>query len=301
MKLFRGIQHQRPRHKEGVVWFCQIWQCPLVDQDVRVYAFCQCSDQNVDFSDAVNLGVAPMPRSFVRLAVILASGVMMAATSVLAATPGKSVLGGLLSNSLYPDTTGLCCELESFPNQIIRRNFNGNVDHNTGFNLDDVLIRTSVGGRTYSLASVGDATHGSVSLSDGKIVFQADEGYVGLATYTASVLSSSGGLRDYTINVWVGNRGPQVGRDKFSTGLNTGITITRASLLENDTDPNGDPLRFTRVSKVNNGTLCYDSKGNIVFFPKKGFSGTASFRYLVTDGKVSNSGLVKILVSASPS
>src|SRR5690606_36286532 len=63
------------------------------------------------------------------------------------------------------------------------------------------------------------------------------------------------------------------------------LTIDPATLLGNDTDPDaGDALSIHSVQGAVNGSVALVN-GQIVFTPKAGFYGDASFTYTVTDGK----------------
>nr|WP_312230039.1 Calx-beta domain-containing protein [Pseudomonas sp.] len=62
------------------------------------------------------------------------------------------------------------------------------------------------------------------------------------------------------------------------------LTIAGSTLLGNDIDPNGDALSITSVQNATNGTVTLNN-GNVVFTPKAGFYGDASFQYTVNDGK----------------
>lgn len=71
----------------------------------------------------------------------------------------------------------------------------------------------------------------------------------------------------------------------MKTKEDTPITIRSSTLLANDRDANGDPLKITRVSNASNGYAVLDSKGNIIFSPNDNFYGNASFQYTVNDGR----------------
>ncbi|WP_456632939.1 DUF4082 domain-containing protein [Bradyrhizobium sp. USDA 10063] len=71
---------------------------------------------------------------------------------------------------------------------------------------------------------------------------------------------------------------------------NTAATITAASLISNDSDPNGDPLTITAVSGASHGTVTLNVQTNpqnntITFTPEAGYTGNASFTYTVSDGR----------------
>ncbi|RUM48624.1 MAG: hypothetical protein DSY85_17320 [Marinomonas sp.] len=60
--------------------------------------------------------------------------------------------------------------------------------------------------------------------------------------------------------------------------------IPSDSLLENDVDADNDQLTITSVVNATNGYAVLGDDGNIVFTPKLGFTGKATFEYTVEDG-----------------
>jgi ligand-binding SRPBCC domain-containing protein len=83
------------------------------------------------------------------------------------------------------------------------------------------------------------------------------------------------------------NQPPVASNDSgYTTTQNTALTIAAATLLANDTDPNGDPLAITGVSGATNGTVSFNAQTNAVTFtPTTGFTGAASFSYAISDGR----------------
>lgn len=72
----------------------------------------------------------------------------------------------------------------------------------------------------------------------------------------------------------------------FSTGENTLLQIGAASLLANDTDPDGDTLVVTGVSAPSNGSVSFDAQNNVVnFIPTTGYTGAGGFTYTISDGR----------------
>jgi VCBS repeat-containing protein len=103
-------------------------------------------------------------------------------------------------------------------------------------------------------------------------------------TYTIS----DGSLTDtatVTITIEGRNEVPIAGNDTLSMTGNTPITITAASLLTNDSDPDGTPttaITLTAVGGATNGTVSLDA-GSITFTPTTGYTGPASFTYTIQD------------------
>ncbi|MFG1359730.1 tandem-95 repeat protein [Xanthobacter pseudotagetidis] len=81
-----------------------------------------------------------------------------------------------------------------------------------------------------------------------------------------------------------GSAGSGGGGDRIALPAGTSY-FSLASLLGNDTDPNGDLLTITGVGGAVNGVVTLDDQGRIHFLPDDGFYGAASFTYTVADGR----------------
>ena len=113
-------------------------------------------------------------------------------------------------------------------------------------------------------------------------------------------LAQDGEVEDYVI--LVENRPPVAVDDSATTGRNQVLSIPAASLVANDTDPNGDPLIITAVTPTSarGGTVAL-SGGMVTYTPPAGYVGTDSFDYTVADkptGGLTDTGTVCVLVSA---
>ncbi len=72
----------------------------------------------------------------------------------------------------------------------------------------------------------------------------------------------------------------------FTTLEDTLLIIDPATLLLNDSDPNGDPLVVSSLARFpDNGKVAFDEDGMIVFTPKLDFNGQAGFEYTISDGQ----------------
>jgi len=83
------------------------------------------------------------------------------------------------------------------------------------------------------------------------------------------------------------NRVPVAANDAgLSVTQNSAISISAATLLANDSDPDGDLLTITGVSNASNGIASFNAQTNTVTFtPNAGYAGAASFNYAVSDGR----------------
>lgn len=157
---------------------------------------------------------------------------------------------------------------------------------------------TDVEGSALSVSSVSGATNGSVSLSGSTITFVPTPGFNGTAGFDYAV--SDGALTDtgrVTVSVGAVNDPPVAVDDSSTTSEDTQLTLTDAALLINDTDPDGPSLSVIAVGNPVNGTVSR-SLGVITFTPSVNFAGTASFEYSVSDGTLTDVGVVTVTVTA---
>ncbi len=95
-----------------------------------------------------------------------------------------------------------------------------------------------------------------------------------------------------TVSVTVLNVPPVAVGDEGSTLQNDSVTI---AVLDNDSDPNGDPLVVTMVSPPPNGSTSTDGTW-VTYTPTLNFVGTDLFTYTVSDGALSDYAWVTITV-----
>ena len=123
--------------------------------------------------------------------------------------------------------------------------------------------------------------------------------------YTVSVMNAGGTETSGDARLAVTNRTtittntpPVANDDAVSTpenvplhvggSSNTGYPLTSiinaASVLDNDTDANGDALTATLVTNVTHGSLTFNSDGTFRYMPETDFFGNDSFVYVANDG-----------------
>jgi hypothetical protein len=138
-------------------------------------------------------------------------------------------------------------------------------------------------GLPLSIMGVSNPSNGTVTYNSGTITFVPTSGYTGPAGFTYTISDGQGDTASANVALTVTYPPPVVNNDGgFVATENTGITIQAATLLANDTDPNGLPMSIAGVSNPSNGTVSYNS-GTVTFMPTAGYTGPASFSYSVTD------------------
>jgi uncharacterized repeat protein (TIGR01451 family) len=85
------------------------------------------------------------------------------------------------------------------------------------------------------------------------------------------------------------NRPPVAVNDSYTTTQGRALIVSTpaASLLNNDSDPDGDPLIVSGfdTTSVHGGTVAVNPDGTFTYTPAPGFTGTDTFTYTIGDGK----------------
>jgi len=163
-------------------------------------------------------------------------------------------------------------------------------------------------GNSLSLTGVGGAINGSVAYDPqtNVVTFTPTTGYTGAASFTYTIGDGNGGTATATVSLDVSatpNEAPVAANDSgFSSLIDTPLQVAAATLLANDTDPNGDPLVITGARDALNGTVAFDAQTNTVTFtPNAGYVGAAGFSYDISDGRGgTSSATVNLSIVAAP-
>jgi hypothetical protein len=165
----------------------------------------------------------------------------------------------------------------------------------------DTLVITSASGGVHGVASFNAQTN--------TVTFVPTAGYTGPASFVYSISDGKGGVADGTVSLNVTvpvNNTPVANNDSgYSTVQDNALTIQAASLLANDTDPNGDTITITGIvaGSATNGIATFNAQTNsISFVPAVGYVGAASFSYSVSDGRGGNAtATVSLNITPAPS
>ena len=96
----------------------------------------------------------------------------------------------------------------------------------------------------------------------------------------------------------VPNRPPVARDDSARTEENRPVRI---NVLSNDRDPDGDQLSVNSFSQPKNGRVTRNPDGTLTYRPNRGFSGTDTFRYQISDGQGgTDTALVRVRVIPKP-
>ncbi len=125
---------------------------------------------------------------------------------------------------------------------------------------------------------------GTVSIASGVGVnYTPLADFFGVETFSYTISDGNGGTDVATVTVTVNNiQDPPVALpDNASTLQDTDVII---EVLQNDFDPDGDPLTIAEVSPASNGTVSIaPDRTTVTYSPDDGFTGNDTFTYIVRD------------------
>jgi cysteine-rich repeat protein len=142
--------------------------------------------------------------------------------------------------------------------------------------------------------------HGTVAIDRLRVTYTPSANYHGPDAFTVTV--SNGTFQASArieVTVRPVNDAPVAADDTATTLEDTPLVLSPAALLANDADVDGPALAITAVQNAVNGSADLGATA-ITFTPDAGFTGTASFDYVVGDGTDSDVGTVTITVVKIP-
>ena len=140
--------------------------------------------------------------------------------------------------------------------------------------------------------------HGSVSVDPvtGVVTYTPDQDYNGPDSFAYTVDDATGTTSNpatVSITVEPVNDAPVAVNDSDTTDQNTAIDI---DVMNNDSDPEGDPIQINSFTQPSQGTVTLNVDGTFSYTPNGTFIGQDSFTYTIKDdsGAVSNTATVTI-------
>ncbi|MBC6481236.1 MAG: tandem-95 repeat protein [Hormoscilla sp. GM7CHS1pb] len=150
-----------------------------------------------------------------------------------------------------------------------------------------------------AIAGLSETTAGGAVSLDGETVIYTPPAVDPLVTDSFTYTLSDGELTDtatVTVTVEPDNQPPIAQDDAATTTEGIAVTIP---VLDNDSDPDNDPLEITVFTDPANGTTIIDGD-RILYTPDAGFNGTDDFTYTITDGRgATDTATVTVTVEAN--
>ncbi len=144
----------------------------------------------------------------------------------------------------------------------------------------DVVVTGNDSGTELAVTAVTKPGHGEAAITgSGTVTYTPTDGFSGTDTFTYTVTDPTGGTAKATVTVTVT---PVAVADTLHTTAGTALPITGTTLTGND---HGATLTVAGHGDAVHGAVTKGTEpGSLVYTPKKGFSGTDTFTYTVTDG-----------------
>ena len=172
-----------------------------------------------------------------------------------------------------------------------------NLPPNAGNDIDSTEVNVPViinvlandsdpeGGPLTVTSIVNGPDNGTATIdTTGTITYTPDAGFTGNDGFTYSVCDSLGLCDTAIVAIAIGidpaDHYPIAVNDEGTTPVNTPITIP---VLQNNSDPDGDPLTVTLLSDPANGTIVLNPDGTVTYTPNSLFEGTDYFTYAACD------------------
>ncbi len=139
-------------------------------------------------------------------------------------------------------------------------------------------------GDPLTVQSVTAPTLGTAQIVGNQVVYTPAAGVLGTDTFNYTINDGRGGTASATVTITITapvNRPPVAVNDNAATAVSTPVLI---DVLANDSDPDGDPLTIISVTQPANGAATI-TNGEINYQPQRGFTGTVTFQYTISDGR----------------
>ncbi|ROQ39754.1 CshA-type fibril repeat protein [Frondihabitans sp. PhB188] len=148
-------------------------------------------------------------------------------------------------------------------------------------------------GTHLAVTATGTPKHGTLVPATSGFTYTPADGFSGTDSFTYTVTDSSGQAATATARILVGVRAAD-----YAAGTDAGTSVKKSAQNGLLKDDSGTKLVATLDQAPTHGTVTVDPDGAYVYIPARGFSGTDSFTYTVTDdsGQV-RTGVVTITVT----
>jgi len=152
---------------------------------------------------------------------------------------------------------------------------------------------------TLTSITTTDPAHGTVMIAGNTLVYTPAHGYSGMDMFTYTITDADGQTATAMVNVMITSENePPIAVDD---GVQAGTEPLDIAVLANDRDPDGDALTVTAVTTPSSGTVRINADGTVRYTPAAGFTGTATFRYTISDGHGgASSATVTVTVGLGP-
>ncbi|TDI57172.1 MAG: tandem-95 repeat protein [Acidobacteria bacterium] len=172
------------------------------------------------------------------------------------------------------------------------------LDEDTSKTIDVTSNDSDPDGDSLTIVSVTQPSDGAVVVAgSGTVFYTPPDDFWGTTSFTYTVADGAGGKATATVFIQVApvDDAPIAGRDEYRL---SDYLAANLDVLDNDWDPDGDPLHVALASLPAIGYA--ESNGNdIVYTPESGWVGTVTFSYFAIDPSgARDEATVTVIISA---
>jgi len=168
-------------------------------------------------------------------------------------------------------------------------------------NIDVLQNDSDADGDSLDVTNLTQPSNGSVTLKNNSTVdYKPDPSFFGVDTFTYTANDGTDDSNVATVTVTVTEViTPPVAVDDTASGVEN-VNKINIDVLQNDSDPNGDPLAVTNLTQPSNGSVSLKNNNTVDYTPDPSFFGVDTFTYTANDGTDdSNVATVTVTVTAN--
>jgi hypothetical protein len=172
-------------------------------------------------------------------------------------------------------------------------------EEDTSVTISVLANDTDADGDELTILETSNPANGTATATnDGKIVYVPNENFHGVDSFVYVVSDGHGGTdsADVFVQVTPVNDAPIAEDDTASGSFTDPLTI---EVLANDIDVDGDTLFVTNLGTPQSGTVTLNNDQTVVYTPDAGFAGEDSFTYTISDGVLTDTAVVTIVINDS--
>jgi Bacterial Ig domain len=189
------------------------------------------------------------------------------------------------------DTATLTIEVTNAPPDASPDTVATEADANGSTTIDVLANDTDPNRDTLTITNVTAASHGTVAIVNGKLVYSYQDDFAGTDTFNYSIEDGHEGTSTAKVAVTVTNTKPMAVDDDAGTDPARSVTI---NVLANDSDPNGDAISLESVANPAHGSASIVA-GKVVYTPDGAFHGVDAFSYTIRDARgATDSGTISV-------
>ena len=172
-------------------------------------------------------------------------------------------------------------------------------DHEPGFGGAQLLLLDAGAAVVATTTVQGNGAYAFTGLAPAAytLVVLEPAGFAATTARQVPAVLSSNGSQAINFGLWLADdMRPSAVDDSYTTDEDAPLVVPAPGVLENDSDPQNDPLTVTSYLAPLSGTLTLQANGGFTYTPVLDWSGSITFPYTINDGGLTATAQVTITV-----